>query len=163
MLGLVVNLLLKVHFLVESSFPPSFKCSCLKKFREVSGLCTEIAPRVFCLQADWQDDQSDNNSDYSVASEEGDEDFDERAEGKRECVDRDGVTVSGVYKSVCVWFVKLKRITFHVFLFSGGAANSRRPNRKGMRGDRDKPLPPLLARVGGNIEVSFQCPSITAL
>lgn len=115
MLGLVVNLLLKVHFLVESSFPPSFKCSCLKKFREVSGLCTEIAPRVFCLQADWQDDQSDNNSDYSVASEEGDEDFDERAEGKRECVDRDGVTVSGVYKSVCVWFVKLKRITFGVF------------------------------------------------
>uniref|UniRef100_A0A8C7V8R7 Chromodomain helicase DNA binding protein 4a n=1 Tax=Oncorhynchus mykiss TaxID=8022 RepID=A0A8C7V8R7_ONCMY len=80
--------------------------------REVSGLCTEIAPCVFCLQADWQDDQSDNNSDYSVASEEGDEDFDERAE-----------------------------------------ANSRRPNRKGMRGDRDKPLPPLLARVGGNIEV----------
>uniref|UniRef100_A0A4W5NWN4 Chromodomain helicase DNA binding protein 4a n=1 Tax=Hucho hucho TaxID=62062 RepID=A0A4W5NWN4_9TELE len=65
---------------------------------------------------DWQDDQSDNNSDYSVASEEGDEDFDERAEGKRE-------------------------------------SNSRRPNRKGMRGDRDKPLPPLLARVGGNIEV----------
>ena len=35
----------------------------------------------FCLSADWQDDQSDNNSDYSVASEEGDEDFDERAEG----------------------------------------------------------------------------------
>uniref|UniRef100_A0A674B0D4 Chromodomain helicase DNA binding protein 4a n=1 Tax=Salmo trutta TaxID=8032 RepID=A0A674B0D4_SALTR len=65
-----------------------------------------------CIVSDWQDDQSDNNSDYSVASEEGDEDFDERAE-----------------------------------------ANSRRPNRKGMRGDRDKPLPPLLARVGGNIEV----------
>ncbi|XP_031431623.1 chromodomain-helicase-DNA-binding protein 4 isoform X2 [Clupea harengus] len=61
---------------------------------------------------DWQDDQSDNQSDYSVASEEGDEDFDERAE-----------------------------------------ANSRRPNRKGLRNDRDKPLPPLLARVGGNIEV----------
>ncbi|XP_062394135.1 chromodomain-helicase-DNA-binding protein 4 isoform X3 [Sardina pilchardus] len=62
---------------------------------------------------DWQDDQSDNQSDYSVVSEEGDEDFDERAE----------------------------------------AANSRRPNRKGLRNDRDKPLPPLLARVGGNIEV----------
>ncbi|KAL2084909.1 hypothetical protein ACEWY4_020427 [Coilia grayii] len=62
---------------------------------------------------DWQDDQSDNQSDYSVASEEGDEDFDERTE----------------------------------------AANSRRPNRKGLRNDRDKPLPPLLARVGGNIEV----------
>lgn len=34
------------------------------------------------------------------------------------------------------------------------AANSRRPNRKGLRNDKDKPLPPLLARVGGNIEVS---------
>lgn len=32
-------------------------------------------------------------------------------------------------------------------------ANARRPNRKGLRNDRDKPLPPLLARVGGNIEV----------
>ncbi|XP_072226613.1 chromodomain-helicase-DNA-binding protein 4a isoform X1 [Leuresthes tenuis] len=62
--------------------------------------------------ADWQDDQSDGQSDYSVASEEGDEDFDERSE-----------------------------------------ANSRRPNRKGLRNDKDKPLPPLLARVGGNIEV----------
>uniref|UniRef100_A0A672HF85 Uncharacterized protein n=1 Tax=Salarias fasciatus TaxID=181472 RepID=A0A672HF85_SALFA len=60
----------------------------------------------------WQEDQSDNQSDYSVASEEGDEDFDERTE-----------------------------------------ANARRPNRKGLRNDRDKPLPPLLARVGGNIEV----------
>ncbi|XP_060948241.1 chromodomain-helicase-DNA-binding protein 4-like isoform X1 [Limanda limanda] len=63
-------------------------------------------------RADWQDDQSDGQSDYSVASEEGDEDFDERSE-----------------------------------------ANSRRPNRKGLRNDKDKPLPPLLARVGGNIEV----------
>uniref|UniRef100_A0AAQ4QGW6 Chromodomain helicase DNA binding protein 4a n=1 Tax=Gasterosteus aculeatus aculeatus TaxID=481459 RepID=A0AAQ4QGW6_GASAC len=62
--------------------------------------------------ADWQDDQSDGQSDYSVASEEGDEDFDERTE-----------------------------------------ANSRRPSRKGLRNDKDKPLPPLLARVGGNIEV----------
>uniref|UniRef100_A0A096M4P9 Chromodomain helicase DNA binding protein 4 n=1 Tax=Poecilia formosa TaxID=48698 RepID=A0A096M4P9_POEFO len=62
---------------------------------------------------DWQEDQSDNQSDYSVASEEGDEDFDERSE----------------------------------------VANARRPNRKGLRNDRDKPLPPLLARVGGNIEV----------
>uniref|UniRef100_A0A8C2F7J3 Chromodomain helicase DNA binding protein 4 n=1 Tax=Cyprinus carpio TaxID=7962 RepID=A0A8C2F7J3_CYPCA len=32
-------------------------------------------------------------------------------------------------------------------------ANSRRPSRKGLRNDKDKPLPPLLARVGGNIEV----------
>ena len=36
----------------------------------------------FYLKADWQDDQSDGQSDYSVASEEGDEDFDERTEGK---------------------------------------------------------------------------------
>lgn len=34
------------------------------------------------LFSDWQEDQSDNQSDYSVASEEGDEDFDERSEGK---------------------------------------------------------------------------------
>ncbi|XP_057689781.1 chromodomain-helicase-DNA-binding protein 4 isoform X1 [Corythoichthys intestinalis] len=64
------------------------------------------------IRQDWQEDQSDNQSDYSVASEEGDEDFDERSE-----------------------------------------ANARRPSRKGLRNDRDKPLPPLLARVGGNIEV----------
>uniref|UniRef100_A0A8I5NNB7 Chromodomain-helicase-DNA-binding protein 4 n=1 Tax=Papio anubis TaxID=9555 RepID=A0A8I5NNB7_PAPAN len=63
---------------------------------------------------DWQDDQSDNQSDYSVASEEGDEDFDERSEGE---------------------------------------GSPRRPSRKGLRNDKDKPLPPLLARVGGNIEV----------
>lgn len=36
------------------------------------------------------------------------------------------------------------------FLFSA----ARRPSRKGLRNDKDKPLPPLLARVGGNIEVS---------
>lgn len=36
---------------------------------------------VFPFSTDWQDDQSDNQSDYSVASEEGDEDFDERVEG----------------------------------------------------------------------------------
>ncbi|KAK7886895.1 hypothetical protein WMY93_026516 [Mugilogobius chulae] len=34
------------------------------------------------IRQDWQEDQSDNQSDYSVASEEGDEDFDERTEGK---------------------------------------------------------------------------------
>uniref|UniRef100_A0A672T449 Chromodomain-helicase-DNA-binding protein 4-like n=1 Tax=Sinocyclocheilus grahami TaxID=75366 RepID=A0A672T449_SINGR len=55
---------------------------------------------------DWQDDQSDGQSDYSVASEEGDEDFDERTEGETS-----------------------------------------------LRNDKDKPLPPLLARVSGNIEV----------
>jgi len=44
-----------------------------------------IVSLVFCL--DWQEDQSDNQSDYSVASEEGDEDFDERTEGETQCVD----------------------------------------------------------------------------
>lgn len=39
----------------------------------------------FVLFSDWQEDQSDNQSDYSVASEEGDEDFDERSEGKIRC------------------------------------------------------------------------------
>lgn len=38
--------------------------------------------RFFLPKADWQDDQSDGQSDYSVASEEGDEDFDERSEGE---------------------------------------------------------------------------------
>uniref|UniRef100_A0A670ZWZ5 Chromodomain helicase DNA binding protein 4 n=1 Tax=Pseudonaja textilis TaxID=8673 RepID=A0A670ZWZ5_PSETE len=60
---------------------------------------------------DGSQEDRDNQSDYSVASEEGDEDFDERSEA------------------------------------------ARRPSRKGLRNDKDKPLPPLLARVGGNIEV----------
>uniref|UniRef100_A0A8C9ZVP0 Chromodomain helicase DNA binding protein 4a n=1 Tax=Sander lucioperca TaxID=283035 RepID=A0A8C9ZVP0_SANLU len=55
-------------------------------------------------------DGSQEDRDYSVASEEGDEDFDERTEGKSHYL-------------------------------------------KGLRNDKDKPLPPLLARVGGNIEV----------
>uniref|UniRef100_A0A4W5KM41 Chromodomain helicase DNA binding protein 3 n=1 Tax=Hucho hucho TaxID=62062 RepID=A0A4W5KM41_9TELE len=57
-----------------------------------------------------QEDQ-DNQSEYSVGSEEEDEDFDERPEG------------------------------------------SRRQSRRQMRNERDKPLPPLLARVAGNLEV----------
>ncbi|KAL6465084.1 hypothetical protein MHYP_G00274010 [Metynnis hypsauchen] len=60
---------------------------------------------------EWQDDLSDNQSEYSVGSEDEDEDFEERPEG------------------------------------------GRRQSRRQLRGDRDKPLPPLLARVGGNIEV----------
>lgn len=42
---------------------------------------------LFTSPLDWQEDQSDNQSDYSVASEEGDEDFDERSEGKVHCLD----------------------------------------------------------------------------
>uniref|UniRef100_A0AAY5KRP1 DNA helicase n=1 Tax=Esox lucius TaxID=8010 RepID=A0AAY5KRP1_ESOLU len=57
-----------------------------------------------------QEDQ-DNQSEYSVGSEDEDEDFEERPEG------------------------------------------GRRQSRRQLKSDRDKPLPPLLARVGGNIEV----------
>ncbi|XP_025025275.1 chromodomain-helicase-DNA-binding protein 5 [Python bivittatus] len=60
---------------------------------------------------EWQEELSDNQSEYSIGSEDEDEDFEERLEG------------------------------------------GRRPSRRQLRGDRDKPLPPLLARVGGNIEV----------
>ncbi|CAL9704613.1 unnamed protein product [Knipowitschia caucasica] len=60
---------------------------------------------------EWQDDLSDNQSEYSVGSEDEDEDFEERPEG------------------------------------------GRRHSRRQLRGDKDKPLPPLLARVGGSIEV----------
>lgn len=48
------------------------------------------------LHLDWQEDQSDNQSDYSVASEEGDEDFDERTEGKSD------VLITSVKAYVCV-------------------------------------------------------------
>uniref|UniRef100_A0A8D2QB32 Chromodomain helicase DNA binding protein 5 n=1 Tax=Zonotrichia albicollis TaxID=44394 RepID=A0A8D2QB32_ZONAL len=61
-----------------------------------------------------QEDQgmlSDNQSEYSIGSEDEDEDFEERPEG------------------------------------------GRRQSRRQLKTDRDKPLPPLLARVGGNIEV----------
>lgn len=33
--------------------------------------------------SEWQDDLSDNQSEYSVGSEDEDEDFEERPEGKR--------------------------------------------------------------------------------
>nr|XP_040060254.1 chromodomain-helicase-DNA-binding protein 5 isoform X3 [Gasterosteus aculeatus aculeatus] len=57
-----------------------------------------------------QEDQ-DNQSEYSVGSEDEDEDFEERPEG------------------------------------------GRRQSRRQMKNEKDKPLPPLLARVGGSIEV----------
>ncbi|XP_029931956.1 chromodomain-helicase-DNA-binding protein 3 isoform X1 [Myripristis murdjan] len=59
---------------------------------------------------EWHADISDNQSEYSVGSEEEDEDFDERPEGRRQ-------------------------------------------SRRQLRNEKDKPLPPLLARVGGNLEV----------
>lgn len=94
------------------------------------------------LPPDWQDDQSDNQSDYSVASEEGDEDFDERSEGE-------GYAFLLAFK-ILLCLVPLPVSLMHPFLL----AAPRRPSRKGLRNDKDKPLPPLLARVGGNIEVS---------
>uniref|UniRef100_A0A8D0BGU7 Chromodomain helicase DNA binding protein 5 n=1 Tax=Salvator merianae TaxID=96440 RepID=A0A8D0BGU7_SALMN len=65
---------------------------------------------------EWQDELSDNQSEYSIGSEDEDEDFEERPEGQ----------------------------------------SGRRQSRRQLKSDRDKPLPPLLARVGGNIEVSLQ-------
>ncbi|XP_069096099.1 chromodomain-helicase-DNA-binding protein 5 isoform X2 [Pleurodeles waltl] len=62
---------------------------------------------------EWQDELSDNQSEYSVGSEDEDEDFEERPEGQ----------------------------------------SGKRQSRRQLKSDRDKPLPPLLARVGGNIEV----------
>ncbi|XP_077444255.1 chromodomain-helicase-DNA-binding protein 3 isoform X3 [Stigmatopora argus] len=59
---------------------------------------------------EWHAGISDNQSDYSVGSEEEDEDFEERPEGRRQ-------------------------------------------SRRQLRNEKDKPLPPLLARVGGNLEV----------
>ncbi|XP_026171023.1 chromodomain-helicase-DNA-binding protein 3 isoform X2 [Mastacembelus armatus] len=59
---------------------------------------------------EWHADISDNQSEYSVGSEEEDEDFDDRPEGRRQ-------------------------------------------SRRQLRNEKDKPLPPLLARVGGNLEV----------
>ncbi|XP_077106476.1 chromodomain-helicase-DNA-binding protein 5 isoform X17 [Ranitomeya variabilis] len=60
---------------------------------------------------EWHDELSDNQSEYSIGSEDEDEDFEEKPEG------------------------------------------GRRQSRRQLKSDRDKPLPPLLARVGGNIEV----------
>uniref|UniRef100_A0A3B3V5A6 Chromodomain helicase DNA binding protein 3 n=1 Tax=Poecilia latipinna TaxID=48699 RepID=A0A3B3V5A6_9TELE len=63
-----------------------------------------------CAVSEWHADISDNQSEYSVGSEEEDEDFDDRPEGRRQ-------------------------------------------SRRQLRNEKDKPLPPLLARVGGNLEV----------
>uniref|UniRef100_A0A8D0DDL5 DNA helicase n=1 Tax=Sander lucioperca TaxID=283035 RepID=A0A8D0DDL5_SANLU len=73
------------------------------------------ANAMYCFSlmcgSEWQDDLSDNQSEYSVGSEDEDEDFEERPEG------------------------------------------GRRQSRRQMKNEKDKPLPPLLARVGGSIEV----------
>lgn len=38
---------------------------------------------LFICGSEWQDDLSDNQSEYSVGSEDEDEDFEERPEGER--------------------------------------------------------------------------------
>lgn len=53
---------------------------------------------------------------------------------------------SSIHTTVCC------ALSLYLAAFLSPAA--RRPSRKGLRNDKDKPLPPLLARVGGNIEVS---------
>lgn len=40
------------------------------------------ADRLLCAVSEWHADISDNQSEYSVGSEEEDEDFDDRPEGK---------------------------------------------------------------------------------
>uniref|UniRef100_A0A7N8XHL5 Chromodomain helicase DNA binding protein 3 n=1 Tax=Mastacembelus armatus TaxID=205130 RepID=A0A7N8XHL5_9TELE len=71
--------------------------------RDLVWMCSFLDPL-------WHADISDNQSEYSVGSEEEDEDFDDRPEGRRQ-------------------------------------------SRRQLRNEKDKPLPPLLARVGGNLEV----------
>lgn len=39
--------------------------------------------KTYCVVSEWHADISDNQSEYSVGSEEEDEDFDERPEGEK--------------------------------------------------------------------------------
>lgn len=70
-------------------------------------------------------------------------------------INRDGTLHSDNKCSMPPGRCELWKKAFFSSYFVFSAANSRRPNRKGLRNDKDKPLPPLLARVGGNIEVSI--------
>lgn len=97
---------------------------------------------VMCGSA-WQADLSDNQSEYSVGSEDEDEDFEERPDGKPlSCCSFDPVS-SGLDETP-------PRIIKIIFFYTLGG---RRHSRRQMRNEKDKPLPPLLARVGGSIEV----------
>lgn len=105
----------------------------------------------FCLMccSEWQDDLSDNQSEYSVGSEDEDEDFEERPEGRRR-----GLFVlkySASCKTLHCKLVNRSPFFFKVNLFS--PSGGRRQSRRQLKNEKDKPLPPLLARVGGSIEV----------
>lgn len=52
--------------------------------------------------------------------------------------------------TVCVSHLREVLITVHLVLFFVGG---RRHSRRQLKNEKDKPLPPLLARVGGSIEV----------
>lgn len=45
-------------------------------------VCVSVLLTLLSLVSEWHADISDNQSEYSVGSEEEDEDFDERPEGK---------------------------------------------------------------------------------
>lgn len=44
---------------------------------------------------------------------------------------------------------------FHIFLVGPGDTGRRGKRKPERKEEKDRPLPPLLARVGGNIEVSI--------
>lgn len=102
--------------------------------------------------SEWQADLSDNQSEYSVGSEDEDEDFEERPDGK---------PLSCVFFSprLC-WFGE--RSSGIINILSVNTSGGRRHSRRQLKNEKDKPLPPLLARVGGSIEVRptpWLCPN----
>lgn len=117
--------------------------------------------------SEWQDDLSDNQSEYSVGSEDEDEDFEERPEGRQriniitfiELLIRFGFvmqcissyqTLSQTHFEIITCYESVRKMLLTVVLFFVGG---RRQSRRQLKNERDKPLPPLLARVGGSIEV----------
>lgn len=134
------------------------------------------ANAMYCFSlmcgSEWQDDLSDNQSEYSVGSEDEDEDFEERPEGRQQkkniitfiqlllgflgmtlqsnTLSRCFFTQINLDLTVCVSHLREVLITVHSVLFFVGG---RRHSRRQLKNEKDKPLPPLLARVGGSIEV----------
>lgn len=51
----------------------------------VTSACTAHPVPLCLVPAEWQDELSDNQSEYSIGSEDEDEDFEERPEGQSEC------------------------------------------------------------------------------
>lgn len=97
--------------------------------------------------SEWQDDLSDNQSEYSVGSEDEDEDFEERPEGRHQ--NKHILILTELSHSVGM------PIHVHIFLKTLFFVGGRRQSRRQLKSEKDKPLPPLLARVGGSIEVKI--------